>query len=136
MEKLKFYKDSMSKASIHIYNQCLTNLKNDLEASTAFPQIESTKDPIELLKLIHGLCCSYGSKTQSGMATVASQKKLFTFFQCDGMDNSSYHREFATHVETTKTYGGTGAIGITPAFVAQKLHEMHAAGDCHDVARR
>ena len=68
------------------------------------------------------------------MATVASQKKLFTYFQQDGMDNSSYHREFVAHVETIKTYYGTGAIGITPTFVAQKLQEMHAAGDCHDVA--
>ena len=57
---------------IHIYNQCLTNLKNDLEASAAFPQIESIKDPIGLLKLIQGLCCSYNLKTQSVMATVVS----------------------------------------------------------------
>jgi hypothetical protein len=74
MAKLKVYKDSIPKAYIHIYNQCSTNLKNDLEASAAFPQIESTKDPIGLLKLIQGLCCSYYSKTQSVMATVASQK--------------------------------------------------------------
>jgi hypothetical protein len=135
MVKLKIYWDSIPKAYIHIYNQCPTSLKNNLEASAAFPQVESTKDPIGLLKLIQGLCCSYDSKTQSVMATVVSQKKLFTFFQRDGMDNSSYHREFVAHVETIKTYGGTGAIGIMPAFVAQKLQEMHAAGDCQDVAR-
>ena len=33
MAKLKVYKDSIPKAYIHIYNQCSTNLKNDLEAS-------------------------------------------------------------------------------------------------------
>ena len=96
--------------------------------------VESHKDPIGLLKLIQGLCCSYDSKTQSVMATVASQKKLFTFFQHDGMDNSSYHREFAAHVETIETYGGTGAIEITPTFVAQTLKDMHAAQECHDPA--
>jgi hypothetical protein len=63
------------------------------------------------------------------MATVASQKKLFTFFQHDGMDISSYHRD------TIITYGGMGAIGITPTFVAQKLHEMHAAKLCNDPAK-
>jgi hypothetical protein len=62
--------------------------------------------------------------------TVASQKKLFTFFQSDGMDNSSYHCEFIAHIKTIETYGGMGAIGITPTFVAQKLHEMHAAHLC------
>jgi hypothetical protein len=118
-KKLKLYNDSMPKAYILLYNQCSTNLKNDLEASTAFPHVETLKNAIGLLKLIQGLCCSYDSKTQSVMATVASQKKLFTFFQCDGMDNSSYHREFVAHVETIETYGGMGAIGITPTFVAQ-----------------
>ena len=129
-KKLKLYTDSMPKAYIHLYNQCSTNLKNDLEASAAFPAVEAAKDAIGLLKLIQGLCCSYDSKTQSVMATVASQKKLFTFFQRDGMDNSTYHREFIAHVETIETYGGTGAIGITPIFVAQKLQEMHAEMQC------
>ena len=68
------------------------------------------------------------------MATVASHKKLFTFFQWDGVDNSSYHREFIALVETIETYRGHGAIGITPTFVAQKLQEMHAASTCTNVA--
>jgi hypothetical protein len=72
--KLKMYTNSMPKAYIHIYNQCSTNLKNDLEASSAFPNVEASKDPIGLLKLIQGLCCSYDSKTQSIMVTVVSQK--------------------------------------------------------------
>jgi len=93
------------------------------------------KDAIGLFKLIQGLCCSYDSKTQSVMVTVASQKKLFTFFLRDGMDNSSYHREFIAHVETIKTYGGTGAIGITPTFVAPKLQEMHAVQLCTNPAK-
>ena len=52
----------MPKAYIHLYNQCSTNLKNDLAASTAFPQVEASKDAIGLLKLIQGLCCSYDPK--------------------------------------------------------------------------
>ena len=131
---LKTYSNSMPKAYIHLYNQYSTNLKNDLEAATAFAQVESAKDSIGLLKLIQGLCCSYDSKTQSVMATVASHNKLFTFFQQDGVDNSSYHREFIALFETIKTYGGHGAIGITPTFVAQKLQAMHAAGTCANVA--
>jgi hypothetical protein len=99
---------------------------------TAFPTVDSNKDPIGLLKLIQRLCCSYDSKTQSVMAMVASQQKLFTFFQCDGMDNSTYHREIVTHVETIETYGGAGAIRIMPTFVAQKLQEMQHDGMCLD----
>ena len=51
-KKLKLYTDSMPKAYIHLYNQCSTNLKNDLEASAAFPAVEAAKDAIGLLKLI------------------------------------------------------------------------------------
>jgi hypothetical protein len=80
LRKSKLYNDSMPKAYIHQYNQCSTNLKNNLEASSAFPHVEASKDPIGLLKLIQGLCCSYDSKTQIVMAIVASHKKLFTFF--------------------------------------------------------
>jgi len=134
LKTLKVYNDSMPKAYIHLYNQCSTNLKNDLETATAFTQVKSAKDPIGLLKLIQGLCCSYDSKTQSVMATVAFHKKLFTVFQQDGVDNSSYHREFIALVETIETYEGHGAIGITPTFVAQKLQEMHATGTCANAA--
>jgi hypothetical protein len=128
--RLKTYNESMPKAYIYIYNQCSTNLKNDLETSSTFPIIEGAKDPISLLKLIQGLCCSYDSKTQSVMVTVASQKKLFTFYQRDGMDNNTYHQEFIALVDTIETYGGTGAIGITPTFVAQTLQDMETVGEC------
>jgi hypothetical protein len=50
LKTLKVYNDSMPKAYIHLYNQCSTNLKNDLEAATAFAQVELAKDPIGLLK--------------------------------------------------------------------------------------
>ena len=121
IKKSNLYENSMPKAYIHIYNQCSTNLKNDLEASTAFPAVKMAKDPIGLLKLIQGLCCSFDSKTQSVTATVRSLKKLFTFYQRDGMDNASYHKEFMAHVETIETYGGMGAIAITPTLVKKNL---------------
>ncbi len=48
------------------------------------------------------------------------------------MDNSTYHHEFITLIDTIKTYGGTGAIGITPTFVSQMLWEMQAKRKCMD----
>jgi hypothetical protein len=33
------------------------------------------------------------------------------------------------HVETVKTYGGTGAIGVVPTFLAAKIQEMAVAGE-------
>jgi hypothetical protein len=64
LKTFKVYNGSMPKAYIHLYNQCSTNLKNDLEAATAFAQVKSAKDPIGLLKLIQGLCCSYDSDSK------------------------------------------------------------------------
>jgi hypothetical protein len=62
------------------------------------------------------------------MAMVASHKRLFTYYQRDGDDNHKYFQEFSTHVKTLKTYGGIGAIGITPTFLTAKLKELAVAG--------
>jgi len=103
-------------------------LQNEINATDAFPTIRASQDPIVLLKLIQSLCCSYDAKTQSVMATVASHKKLFTYYQKDGINNHKYYQEFCAHVETLETYGGIGAIGITPLFLANKLSELAKAG--------
>jgi hypothetical protein len=62
------------------------------------------------------------------MATVASHKKLFTYYQKDGVDNHKYYQEFCAHVETLETYGGIGAIGITPLFLSTKLAKLAKEG--------
>jgi hypothetical protein len=66
------------------------------------------------------------------MATIASHKLLFTYYQKDGVDNTTYHRKFMAHVETIETYGGVGAVGIVPAFITQMLKTMHTEGLCSD----
>jgi hypothetical protein len=85
--KLDKYETDMAKAFILIFHQCTPNLKNDIEAADTFPAIWVAQDPIMLLKLIQSLWCSYDAKTQSIMATVASHKRLFTYYQRDGDDN-------------------------------------------------
>ena len=60
------------------------------------------------------------------MATVASHKRLFTYYQKDGVDNHTYHQEYLAHIKTIKTYGGVGAIGVTPTFITTKLKDMAA----------
>ncbi len=87
-------------AYIIIFHQCTPSLKNKIEASNVFPTICTQQDPIAFLKLIQSLCCSYDSKTQSVMATIASHKCLFTYYQCDGVDNHQYYLEFCAYVET------------------------------------
>jgi hypothetical protein len=58
------------------------------------------------------------------MATVASHKRLFTYYQRDGVDNHKYYQEFYANVKTLETYGGIGAIGITPTFLTATLKEL------------
>ncbi len=58
------------------------------------------------------------------MVTVASHKRLFTYYQREGVDNHTYYREFMAHVETIETYGGVGAVGVIPLFLAQKMKEL------------
>jgi len=55
---------------------------------------------------------------------VASHKRLFTYYQRDTGDNHKYYQEFCAHVETLETYGGIGAVGVTPTFLAAKLNDL------------
>jgi hypothetical protein len=125
--------DNMQNAFIIILHQCTPMLCNNMEALDVFPTIWTSFDPITLLKLIQGLCCSYDSKTQSVMATVASHKKLYTYFQRDGVDNHTYHREFMAHMDTIETYGSVGAVGVNPTFLNVKIKELAASGNIGDV---
>ncbi len=118
----------MAKAYIIIYHQCSSNLKNDLEASDLFPSICQNQEVIGLLCLIQGLCCSYDTKIQSVMATVAMHKGLFTYYKKDGVNNHTYQCKFLTHVETIETYGGLGAVGVVPNFLDAMLKDMERNG--------
>jgi hypothetical protein len=68
------------------------------------------------------------------MATVASYKKLFTYYQKDGVDNHTFHREFVAHVETLETYGGVGVVGVVPTFLTERIKELAADGLIADPA--
>ena len=122
------YISGMDKAYIIIINQCSPSLKAGLEASPSYSMIRQRQNPIDLLKLIQGLCCSYDSKTQSVMATVASHKRLYMHYQKDGVDNHTYHREFLAFVETIETYGGVGAVGVIPIFLDEKIKTLALDG--------
>jgi hypothetical protein len=66
------------------------------------------------------------------MAMVASHKQVFTYYQCDRVDNHQYYQEFCTLIVTIETYGGIGAIGITLTFRTNKIKEQDAAGLIQD----
>jgi hypothetical protein len=83
--------------------QCSLTLCNKLEADKTFPAVHSSQIPIALLKFIQGLCCSYDSKVQSVMATVASHKRLYIHYQGNGVDNHTYHQELMSFVEMIET---------------------------------
>jgi hypothetical protein len=128
------YDINIAKAYIIIYHQCSPNLKNDLNASDLFPSIRQNQDVIGLLCLIQGLCCSYDAKIQSVMATVASHKCLFTYYQKAGVNNHTYHCKFLAHVETIETYGGLGSVGVIPTFLKAKIIKMANDGTIKDAA--
>ncbi len=81
----------MAKAYIVIMQKCSPTLCSELKADKTFPAVRSSQDPIVLLKFTQSLCCSYDSKVQSVTAMVASHKCQYTRYQCNGVDNHTYH---------------------------------------------
>ena len=69
------------------------------------------------------------------MATVASYKKLFTYYQKVGVDNHTYHREFIAHVETLETYGGIGVVRVVPTFLTARIKELADSGVIVDATK-
>jgi hypothetical protein len=60
---------------------------------------------------------------------------LFTYYQRNGVDTHQYYQEFCAHVETIETYGGAGAIGITPPpFLTFNIKEQAMAGLVQDAS--
>jgi hypothetical protein len=59
---------------------------------------------------------------------MASHKRLYTYYQRDGVDNHTYQQEFMSFVETIETYGGLGAVGVIPTFLKDKIKVLHAQG--------
>jgi hypothetical protein len=62
------------------------------------------------------------------MATVASHKRFYTYYQWDGLDNHTYHCEFMSFVETIETYGGLAAVRVIPIFLEEKITNLHKQG--------
>ncbi len=63
---------------------------------------------------------------------MASHKCLFMHYQKDTINNYTYHCEFFAHVKTIETYGGIGAVGVVPSFLATKMKELADAGTITD----
>ena len=122
------YEEGMKTAYTIMFHQCSPALKTELEGTTKFITICSTQDVIGLLGHIKGFCCSFDVKTQGMMATVEVHKHLYMFYQCDNVDNQSYHREFIAHVEMIDTYGGTNTLGVVPTLVMAELKRMESDG--------
>ena len=59
---------------------------------------------------------------------VTSHKRLYTYYQHDGVVNHTYHHEFMSFVETIKTYGSLGAVEVNPVFLEDKINKLHNQG--------
>ena len=58
------------------------------------------------------------------MAIVESLKKLFIFFQENGVSNNHYYEQFMALVDTIEAYGGHESIGNVPFLVNKNLESQ------------
>jgi hypothetical protein len=70
------YRDNESNAWALIYDQCLPELKNKLEATDGFSGAKSTNNVAKLLTMIQGYCCQFDILNDKYMAIVAAIRNL------------------------------------------------------------
>jgi hypothetical protein len=111
------YRDNKSNAWALIYDQCLPELKNKLEATDGYSVAKSTNNVAKLLTMIRGYCCQFDILN----AIVTAIKNLIYFFQKGDQANMDYHEEFMAMMEVIEEYEGAGSLTHFPNLLKREL---------------
>ena len=98
------------------YDQCLAELKNNLEGKHGYDTAKSVNGNgmAKLLTKIHGYCCQFDLLIDKYTVIVVAIKNLFYFFQKVEQSNADYHEDFMAMLEVIEEYGGKGSMSHFP----------------------
>jgi hypothetical protein len=124
--------ESTKRANALVMGQCSPALVSKIRGATSYATVNGAQDVVELLRLIHGICCDFGAGQQSTWALEQAKHRVSVYYQRHDVSNTDYIQFFQALASVVETYGG--ACGNEPGLINAHLMEQGIPADQLDTA--
>ena len=108
-----------------LYNQCDEQLRSRLHGESGFDQVETNRNPLELIKRVKRISCGFDAHKMLYYAVAQSIKKVILYRQDQRMDNAVFKEEFDALWQTVEQFGGN--LGYHPVLISRRAAEIALA---------
>jgi hypothetical protein len=98
-----------------VFGKCSPKLVSKIQGSVGYVQASVNQDIVQLLTIIRGCCCLFGSHQQTTFALERAKHRISTYYQGYDVFPIEYVEHFKALVGVVKTYGG--AYGKKPGLI-------------------
>jgi len=126
-------RDGLSKAYAILWEQCSPSVQGRIKGMDDYPTLEASRDPVDLIKKIHQVCCGADAHRQPIYAMVQTVKALATFFQGNRQSNEDYKEKFDAHWSVVEQLGGN-LVNHTE-FIDERAAEIAQEAMARDATR-
>jgi len=102
--------DSLKKGYATIYDQCLQEVRDKLEAMDDWDKTQRDQSLHELIQKIERKCVGFDNHKQEVFNLVQALKTLFLFTQGEKDTVDEYRRNFRSLWDTVEAFGGSPGI--------------------------
>eukprot|EP00956_Cyclotella_meneghiniana_P035517 scaffold115573_cov38-Cyclotella_meneghiniana.AAC.1 len=115
------WNEARTRAFQLVLAHCHPEVEEKLEASSKWPAIRASKDVVDLLELIRGICMKHDEVKQGTMSLVELDLQWYLNFQDNDESVTDYAKRFKNTIDLIETFGGRP--GLHPTIVEQHTRE-------------
>ena len=113
------YTEDKAKVFIIIMGQCMTAVKNKVEANTAYADIETNYDVVELLRIIKEIAFRSGDKKYNHCSAFYVLKAVLNIRQEKNENPMAYYKRFINAMDVCETQFGP----VIPQEIVDKVED-------------